>query len=92
MICFAVYCLNTPTFIISALRYNNTLLRAITWLIPILLLFIIMHRKVFDENMHTSFTSYHSIMKIVFKNQNICTYIVCENVLDLMKNVKYFYK
>lgn len=50
-----------------------------------------MHRKVFDENMHTSFTSYHSIMKIVFKNQNICTYIVCENVLDLMKNVKYFY-
>lgn len=51
-----------------------------------------MHRKVFDENMHTSFTSYHSIMKIFFKNQNICTYIVCENVLDLMKNVKYFYK
>lgn len=52
-----------------------------------------MHRKVFNENMHTSFTiSYHSITKIVFKNQNICTYIVCENVLDLMKNVKYFYK
>lgn len=79
-------------FIISVLRYNNILLRVIIWLIFILLLFIIMYCKVFDENLYILFISYYFIMKIVYKNYNICIYIVCENVLDFMKNVKYFYK